>query len=80
MVMKQSPSYFHDMAPYALAMNADEAFARRFRRLRQPECTWLVSGVHGQVSAAEWAKLLRTAVNTLDARARKLPLERLISR
>ena len=79
-VLKQNPSYFHDMAPYALAMNADAAFARRFGRLRLPECTWLVSGVHGQVSAAEWAKLLRTAVNTLDTRAKRLPLERLISR
>ena len=80
MMLKQNPSYFHDMAPYALAMNADEAFARRFGRLRLPECTWLVSGVHGQVSAAEWAKLLRTAVNTLDTRAQRLPLERLITR
>ncbi len=80
LMLRQNPSYFHDMAPYALAMNADEAFARRLGRMRLPECTWLVNGVHGQVSAAEWSKLLRTAVDTLDKRAKRLPLERLISR
>ncbi len=80
LVLKQNPSYFHDMVPYALAMNADEMFARRYGRLRLPECTWLVSGVRGQISAVEWAKLLRAAVNTLDHRAKRLPLERLISK
>ena len=78
MMLKQNPSYFHDMVPYALAMNADEAFARRFGRLRLPECTWLVSGVRSQMAAGEWAKLLRTAVKTLDTRAKRLFWERII--
>lgn len=76
--MNVNPAYFHDLAPYALALGADRRFGRRFGRMRIPECTWLVGGRRGQMSAAEWIALLRTAVDALDARAKRLPLERLL--
>lgn len=79
-ILKQNPSYFYQLAPYALAMDRDRVFARRFARLRLSECTYLVSGMRGQMTAAEWAKLLRTTVQTLDQRADRLPLERLTGR
>lgn len=79
-ILKQNPGYFHQLAPYALAMDADRAFARRFARLRLVECTYLVSGMRGQMTAAEWAKLLRTTVDTLDQKANRLPLERITGR
>ena len=79
-MLKRNPGYFHQLAPYALAMDTDRAFARRFARLRLPECTYLVSGMRGQMTAAEWARLLRTTVETLDRKATMLPLERLLGR
>lgn len=79
-ILKRNPSYFHQLAPYALAMDTDKAFARRFARLRLGECTYLVSGMRGQMTATEWAKLLRTTVQTLDRKADRLPIERLTGR
>ncbi len=79
-LLKANPGYFHELAPYALAMGRDKTFARRFGRLRLPECTYLICGNRRQMTAAEWAALLRATVDTLDARAKKLPLERLLGK
>lgn len=79
-MLKANPGYFHDLAPYALALGVDQVFARRFGRLRLPECSYLISGNRGQMTAAEWTALLRTTVDTLDAKAKRLPLERLTGR
>ena len=79
-ILKSNPGYFHSLAPYALALGVDRSFARRFGRLRLPECTYLMSGMNGQMSASEWAEQLRRAVNILDAKAKRLPLEKLTGR
>ena len=79
-MLKTNPGYFHDLAPYALALGVDQAFARRFGKLRLPECSYLISGSRTQMTAAEWAALLRATVETLDAKAKRLPLERLTGR
>jgi hypothetical protein len=79
-MLKANPGYFHALAPYALALGIDKAFARRFGRLRLPECSYLISGTRTQMTAAEWAALLRTTVETLDAKAMRLPFERLTGR
>jgi hypothetical protein len=79
-MLKANPGYFHDLAPYALALGVDQTFARRFGRLRLPECSYLIGGNRGQMTAVEWAALLRTTVDTLDAKAKRLPLERLTGR
>ena len=76
-LLKGNPEYFHDLVPYALALDCDRRFARRFARLRLPECTYLISGTNHQMTAGEWAKLLRTTVQTLDAKANRLPFEKL---
>lgn len=69
-------NYFYEMAPYALALNVDRQFARHFNRMRLQECSYLIVGNRRQLTATEWAKALRTAVETLDARAKRLPFER----
>lgn len=79
-LLKANPGYFYELAPYALALGVDGTFARRFGRLRLPECTYLISGTHSQMTATEWAALLRTTVDTLDAKAKRLPFERLTMR
>lgn len=74
-LLKSNPGYFHELAPYALALGVDRAFAARFAQLRIPECTYLVSS-HGQMTASQWAAMLRKAVDTMDAKARRLPLSK----
>jgi hypothetical protein len=79
-MLRANGGYFHDLMPYALALGVDKTFARRFGRLRLPECSYLISGSRTQMTAAEWATLLRTTVETLDAKAKRLPFERLTGR
>ena len=70
-LLKANPAYFHEMVPYALALGAEKVFAARFERLRMPECSYLVCQ-RSQMTAAEWAAVLRKAVDTMDAKAMKM--------
>lgn len=79
-LLQYDSAYFYGVAPYALALGVDQTFAKRFGRLRLPECTYLTGPVQRQMSAVEWAKFLRTTVDKLDARAKRLPLARLTGR
>ena len=69
-------NYFFDLAPYALALDVDRSFAARFGREHLQECNYLIAGSRRQRSAAEWAQVLRTTVQILDAKAKRLPFER----
>lgn len=75
-LLKGNPYYFHELAPYALAMGLDRTFARRFDRLKLPECNYLIAGNRRHMNASEWARTLRSVVDILDAKAKRLPLER----
>ncbi len=79
-LLRSDPGYFHEMAPYALALGVDKRFARRFAKLRLPECTYLIQGHQRQTTAAEWAAMLRTAVDKMDERSHRLFFERLTGR
>lgn len=76
---RSDPEFYHTLAPYALALGVDRAFARRFGGTRLPRCPYLTTGMDGHLTAAEWCQLLRRAVNTLDYRQKRLTLERLTS-
>lgn len=75
-----NPNYFYDLAPYALAMNADRAFARQMGNLRLPECTYLTTGMDGHMTAREFDQLLRDTVTAMDALQKRLPLDRLLGK
>ena len=79
-LLKLNPNYFYDLAPYALALGLDKTFARRFGRLRMPECTYLIKGTNGQMTATEWAAMLRHTVNKLNARSKRVLWEKLTGR
>lgn len=75
-LLKGNPNYFHELLPYALAMGLDRTFARHFDRLQLQECNYLIISSQRQRTASEWARVLRKAVEALDAKAARLPLER----
>ena len=64
----------------ALALGVDQIFAARFGKLRIPESTYLSRDDHGQMTASQWADALRKAVDTLDAKAKRLPIDKLIGK
>ena len=64
---QQNPSYYYDLAPYALALGADKAFARRFDRMELPPCSWLQYRAAGP-TAADWQRVLRDTVDLMDGK------------
>lgn len=70
-ICKANPNYYYELAPYALALGVDRAFARRFGRMKQPGCPYLVTGIPAS-NALHWYPQLRAAVNTLDSGHRQI--------
>ena len=77
-IMKVNPAYFYALAPYALAFGVDQVFAKRFGAMRLSGCPYLTTGMDGHMTAQEWSRLLRKAVDILDERQKQLPLEKLL--
>lgn len=77
---QSDPEYFFSQAPYALAFGIQRQFAKRFGKLRLPACPYLTTGMDGHMTAPEWSQVMEQAVSALDARQKRLPLERLLGR
>ena len=77
--LSMNPDFYHNLAPFALAMGVEASFATRFRGIRLPACPYLTTGMDGHMTASDWSRLLRDAVDALDERQRQLLLERLMS-
>ena len=75
-LLRANPGYFYEIAPYALALNIDRRFARQFGKLRLQECSYLIASTRQQLTAAEWARLLRSALKILDARSQRFSRDR----
>ncbi len=78
-LLRTDPDYFFTMAPYALMFGISKHFAKIFGGRRFPACHYLTTGMDGHRTATEWLQLMHRAVSALDARYRRLPLERLLS-
>lgn len=72
------PEYFFRMAPCALALGVDLAFAKRFGNRKLEHCPYLSVGSQAPMSAQQWSKLLRKTVNAMNDRLEKLPLEKFL--
>lgn len=75
-LLQRNPNYFFELAPYALALGVDKKFARRFGKLTLPDCGYLLTDTHHDMTAAQWAAKLRQAADILNARQKRLPYER----
>lgn len=76
-IRRRNPDYFHDLAPYALALGCDKAFANRFGRDLIPPCPYLSGVPQKPMPAAEWSFFLRRTALLMEARLRQMPLEKL---
>jgi len=79
-ILRANPHYYYDMAPYAMALNVDRAFAAQLGKFRLPECPYLTTGMDGHLTAKEWNQLLRDTVSALDTMQRRLPIDRLMGK
>ena len=69
--LDRNPDYFFEMAPYALAMGAEDGFAKRFGRRIMPQCGYLEAGRSEKRTAREWAYLMRQTAEKLDNGAKR---------
>ena len=76
LLMKNEPEYFFDLAPYALAMGILKPFAKNFGKKKWELCPYLIVRHKGRLTGAEWAAILRDCADRMDARARRMELER----
>lgn len=66
-ILDKDPDYFHTLAPYAVALGVDEAFACRFGKARLPECPYLTTTSQNALTAFEWSVLLRRTVAIMQS-------------
>ena len=79
-ILSGNPDFYYDLAPYALALGVDRAFARQLADTKLPPCPWLTTGMDGQMTAREWNRLLRRTTQALDARQKRLLTDRLMGK
>ena len=76
-IRRQNPEYFYTLAPYAMALGCDQAFAKRFGRDLQPPCPYIVGAGQTPMTATEWNKILRRTARSMESRMRQMPIEKL---
>lgn len=77
-ILRSNPDYYYNLAPYALALGVDQRFSKNMGGMRLGNCPYLTTLMDGHMTALEWSRLLRTAVNTLDERQSRIFLEHLL--
>ena len=78
-LLATDPDYFFNQAPYALALGVIRPFANVFGRRKLDQCPYLISAVHGKRTAPEWAKLMATTADMMDAKARRMSVEKWVA-
>ena len=73
---KNDPEYFFNMAPYAMALGVDKAFAQRYGKKKLPPCPYLVAGKSGPRSAQTWQNRMKETADLMDSRYKKMELEK----
>lgn len=75
-LLQTNPDYFHTIAPYAMALGVDRQLAAYMGKTPLPAPSYLHLDSDKQLSALKWSQLMRQIAMHMDARYRKLPVER----
>ena len=75
-LLKSDPDYFFNLAPYALALGVIKPFALNFGARKMDPCPYMVTKVTGKHSADEWAEVIADAADKIDARYRRMEIEK----
>ena len=79
-ILENNPDYYFAMAPYAMALGVDRAFARQFGDQPLSACPYLQINGGATLSARQWNERLRQVLKVLDSRQRKLVWEKLFTK
>ena len=79
-ILSINPDYYYTLAPYALALGVDRAFARQLGNGRLPQCSYLTTGMDGHMTATEWNQLLRDTVYAMDNLKNRMPIDKLLGK
>ena len=74
---ENDPGYFFSLAPEALALGMDRAFAKRFGKLRITECPYLQITGGTPSTALQWSAVLRDTVDKMDETTKMMPYRRI---
>lgn len=70
------PDFFFSLLPYALALGVEKPFAARFGGTRLAGCGYLTTGMDAHMTASEWTGLFQRVLESMDRRARQMPMEK----
>lgn len=76
-ILENNPDYYFDMAPYAVALGVDKAFARQFGTQKLTACPYLEVSGSQNLTARQWNDHLRKAIWVMEERQRKLIWQKL---
>lgn len=72
------PDYYHTLAPYALALGVDKAFAKHFGKQPLADCPYIAVNREKAMTATQWGQALRDIYNAMEKRRRFLSVERIV--
>lgn len=76
-ILKIDPEYFHNLAPYALALGISDSFAAKFGKGNYVNCPYIIHQSGKTGSAGDWNHLMTTMLSDMNRRSRLLFLERM---
>lgn len=75
-ILRDNPDYYFTMAPDAMALGVDRAFARQFGDKKNTACPYLEVEGKSNLTPAQWNEQIRRVVQVLDARQKKVNLQK----
>lgn len=78
-ICQANPEYYHQMAPYAMALGVDKRFAKRFGKLLIPQCPYISTGADAELRATQWQVMMRRVLRGMNTRLPNGYLERTIA-
>ena len=78
-ICQNNPDYFHQMAPYALALGIDRIFAKRFGSLAMGSCPYISTGTNSSLRATQWDNQMRRVLKGMNTRPEQSRWEKLIA-
>lgn len=64
-ICRYNPEYFHQMMPYAMALDVDRQFADRFSKLSVGACPYLYIGAETEMDAAQWRSIMARVLRAM---------------
>ena len=64
---EQDPDYFYTLAPDALALGVDKAFAARLAKAKQPPCPYITTDAVMPSYASDWVLLMRKITHIMNS-------------